>query len=120
LAFKAHDPDHLLGGQEDLGITLALIPTHTRGVQIGRRHLPAMQSFQNGPTSGTDVFIPLDWVIGGRERIGQGWPMLMSALAAGRGISLPSLSAACAGLAAATTGAYAFIREQFETRADRF
>ena len=120
LAFKAEDPDHLLGGQEELGITLALIPTQTRGVQIGRRHLPAMQAFQNGPTSGTDVFVPLDWVIGGRERIGQGWPMLMSALAAGRGISLPSLSAACAGLAAATTGAYAFIREQFGVPIGKF
>jgi len=113
LAFKAHDPDHLLGEQEDLGITLALIPTQTRGVQVGRRHLPAMQAFQNGPTSGADVFVPIEWVIGGRERIGQGWPMLMSALAAGRGISLPSLSAACACLAAGTTGAYAFVRRQF-------
>jgi acyl-CoA dehydrogenase len=120
LAFKAEDPDHLLGEQEELGITLALIPTRTRGVQIGRRHLPAMQAFQNGPTSGTDVFVPLDWVIGGRERIGQGWPMLMSALAAGRGISLPSLSAACASLAAATTGAYAFIREQFGVPIGKF
>jgi len=120
LAFKAHDPEHLLGEQEDLGITLALIPTHTRGVQVGRRHLPAMQAFQNGPTSGTDVFVPLDDVIGGRERIGQGWPMLMSALAAGRGISLPALSAACACLAASTTGAYAFIREQFGVPIGKF
>jgi acyl-CoA dehydrogenase len=120
LAFKAEDPDHLLGGEEDLGITLALIPTRTRGVQVGRRHLPAMQAFQNGPTSGTDVFVPLDWVIGGRERIGQGWPMLMSALAAGRGISLPSLSAASACLAAAATGAYAFVREQFGVPIGKF
>lgn len=120
LAFKAEDPDHLLGQQEDLGITLALIPTRTPGVRIGRRHLPAMQAFQNGPTSGTDVFVPLDWVIGGRERVGQGWPMLMSALAAGRGISLPSLSAASACLAAAATGAYAFVREQFGVPIGKF
>jgi acyl-CoA dehydrogenase len=120
LAFKAHDPEHLLGEREELGITLALIPTHTCGVRIGRRHWPAMQAFQNGPTSGTDVFVPLDWVIGGRERIGQGWPMLMSALAAGRGISLPSLSAACACLAAATTGAYASVREQFGVPIGKF
>lgn len=113
LAFKLYDPDHLLGDQEDIGITLALIPAHTPGVEIGRRHLAALQAFQNGPTSGTDVFVPLDWVIGGRARVGAGWRMLMSALAAGRGVSLPSLATASACLAARTTGAYARIREQF-------
>lgn len=113
LAFKAYDPDHLVGSQEDLGITVALIPTSLPGVSIGRRHLPAMQVFQNGPTWGKDVFVPLDYVIGGKERLGQGWKMLMTALAAGRGISLPSLSAAGAAFSARTTGAYARIREQF-------
>jgi acyl-CoA dehydrogenase len=113
LAFKAYDPDHLVGSQEDLGITVALIPTNLPGVSIGRRHLPAMQVFQNGPNWGKDVFIPLDYVIGGKERLGQGWKMLMTALAAGRGISLPSLSAAGAAFAARTTGAYARVREQF-------
>jgi acyl-CoA dehydrogenase len=113
LAFKAYDPDHLLGAEEDLGITVALIPTHLPGIEIGRRHLPSLQMFQNGPNRGRDVFIPLDFIIGGRERIGQGWKMLMSALAAGRGISLPSLSAAAAAYCARTTGAYARIREQF-------
>jgi len=113
LAFKAHDPEHLVGPEEDLGITVALIPTHLPGVSIGRRHLPAMQVFQNGPNWGKDVFIPLDYIIGGKERLGQGWKMLMTALAAGRGISLPSLSAAGAAFAARTTGAYARIREQF-------
>lgn len=113
LAFKAFDPDHLIGTQEDLGISVALIPTDLPGVSIGRRHLPAMQVFQNGPNWGKDVFIPLDYVIGGKERLGQGWKMLMTALAAGRGISLPSLSAAGAAFAARTTGAYARVREQF-------
>jgi acyl-CoA dehydrogenase len=113
LAFKALDPEHLLGSEEDLGITVALIPTHLPGVDIGRRHLPSMHVFQNGPNWGRDVFIPLDFVIGGQERIGQGWKMLMSALAAGRGISLPSLSAAGAAYCARTSGAYARIREQF-------
>jgi acyl-CoA dehydrogenase len=113
LAFKAYDPDHLLGEEEDLGITVALIPTHLPGVDIGRRHLPSMQVFQNGPNWGRDVFIPLDLIIGGEARIGQGWKMLMSALAAGRGISLPSLSAAAAAYCARTSGAYARIREQF-------
>lgn len=113
LAFKAYDPDRLLGNQEELGITVALIPTHLKGVEIGQRHLPSMQVFQNGPNWGRDVFIPMDYIIGGQERIGQGWKMLMSALAAGRGISLPSLSAAGAAYCARTTGAYARIRQQF-------
>jgi acyl-CoA dehydrogenase len=120
LAFKAYDPDHLVGEQEELGITVALIPTHLPGVEIGRRHLPAMQVFQNGPNWGRDVFIPLDYIIGGKERLGQGWKMLMTALAAGRGISLPSLSAAGAAYAARVTGAYARIREQFGIAIGKF
>jgi acyl-CoA dehydrogenase len=120
LAFKLYDPDHLLGEQEDLGITVALVPTDLPGVEIGRRHLPAMQFFQNGPNKGKGVVIPLDHVIGGRERAGQGWKMLMSALAAGRGISLPSLSAAGAALSARTTGAYARVREQFNIPVGKF
>ena len=113
LAFKLYDPDHLLGEQEELGITLALVPTTLPGVEIGRRHLPAFQFFQNGPNQGRDVFITMDHVIGGREQVGKGWRMLMSALAVGRGVSLPSLSAAATALCARTTGAYARIRHQF-------
>jgi len=113
LAFKLHDPEKLLGGEEDIGITVGLVPTDLPGVAIGRRHLPAGQAFMNGPNAGHDVFIPIDHVIGGRERVGQGWKMLMSALAAGRGISLPSQSAAAAAFAAHATGAYARIRTQF-------
>ena len=120
LAFKAYDPDHLVGPQDELGITVALIPTHLAGVSIGQRHLPSMQVFQNGPNWGKDVFIPLDYIIGGKERLGQGWKMLMTALAAGRGISLPSLSAAGAAFAARTTGAYARIREQFGISISKF
>ena len=120
LAFKLYDPDHLIGEREDIGITVALVPTDLPGVEIGRRHLPALQAFQNGPTRGRDVFIPIDNVIGGVAQVGQGWKMLMSALAAGRGISLPSLSAAGAAVAAHTTGAYARIREQFHLPIGRF
>src|SRR5262249_43429627 len=112
LAFKLHDPDHLLCEREDIGITVALVPANLPGVEIGRRHLPTMMVFQNGPTRGRDVFIPLDHIIGGAAQAGQGWKMLMTALAAGRGISLPSLSAAGAAFAAHVTGAYARIREQ--------
>jgi acyl-CoA dehydrogenase len=120
LAFKAYDPDHLVGTQSELGITVALIPTDLPGVSIGHRHLPAMQVFQNGPNWGKDVFIPMDHVIGGQERIGQGWKMLMSALAAGRGISLPSQSASGAAYCARATGAYARIREQFHIPIGKF
>jgi acyl-CoA dehydrogenase len=113
LAFKLHDPDHLIDDREEIGITLALVPTNLPGVEIGRRHFPAMHVFQNGPNWGHDVFIPMDHVIGGIDQVGKGWKMLMSALAAGRGISLPSLSAAGAAFSAKATGEYARVREQF-------
>lgn len=120
LAFTLHDPDHILGEEEDLGITVALVPTGTPGVEIGRRHFPAGQAFQNGPNSGKDVFMPMEWIIGGQDRIGQGWKMLVSALAAGRGISLPSQSVAGAKLAAFTAGAYGRIRRQFNVPVGKF
>jgi len=120
LAFRLHDPDRLLGGEEDLGITLALIPTSTPGVQIGRRHLPLNAVFMNGPNWGKDVFIPMDCVIGGVQYVGQGWKMLMNCLAAGRSISLPGNSVGIAKLAALTTGAYGRVRTQFKTSIGRF
>jgi acyl-CoA dehydrogenase len=113
LAFRLFDPDNLLGRGEDIGITLAMVPTDHKGVEIGRRHLPCGASFPNGPTTGKDVFIPLDWIIGGSERAGQGWRMLMSCLAAGRSISLPATSAAAAKSMLRTSTAYARIRKQF-------
>ncbi len=120
LAFKLYDPEHLIGAQEERGITVALVPTNLKGVEIGRRHLPSMQVFQNGPNRGHDVFIPVDHVIGGVAQVGHGWKMLMSALAAGRGISLPSLSAAGTALSARTTGAYARVRQQFNVPIGKF
>ena len=114
LAFKLRDPDGLLGNEEELGITLALIPTNTPGVNIGRRHFPLNGAFQNGPNSGKDVFIPMEWVIGGREGVGNGWKMLMNCLAAGRAISLPATSTGAAKLAARTSGAYGRVRVQFK------
>lgn len=120
LAFKLRDPDRLLGGEEDVGITCALVPTDTPGVSIGRRHLPAFQTFQNGPNWGENVFIPLDLIIGGAKRAGQGWKMLMTALAAGRGISLPAMSGAAAAYSALTTGAYARVRQQFGISIGKF
>lgn len=120
LAFKLRDPEGLLGGEVERGITLALIPTSHPGVVIGRRHFPLNGSFMNGPNSGHDVFIPLDWVIGGVERVGQGWRMLMECLAAGRSISLPSSCTGMMKIATRTTGAYARIRAQFKTPIARF
>ena len=103
----------MLGKGSDAGITLALIPANHPGVNIGRRHLPAGSSFPNGPTTGENVFIPLDWVVGGAERVGQGWRMLMSCLAAGRAISLPASATAGAKALLRYTSAYARIRKQF-------
>ena len=120
LAFKAYDPDGLLGGEEDLGITCALIPTGTEGVTIGRRHFPLNQAFMNGPNSGKDVFVPMEWIIGGQDNVGKGWRMLMESLSVGRGISLPS-SGAAAGMAASRfTGAYARVRKQFNIPIGKF
>ncbi len=113
LAFRVEDPDRLLGDDPAPGITLALIPAGTPGVVQGRRHLPLNAPFQNGPLSGRDVFVPLDWVIGGREGVGKGWRMLMECLSEGRGISLPALSTGAGKLAASHIGAYARIRRQF-------
>jgi len=120
LAFKLYDPDHLLGPREELGITLALIPTDTPGVEIGKRHFPLNQAFMNGPNRGHDVFIPMDWVIGGQARIGEGWRMLMECLADGRSISLPALGTGGGKLASRTAGAYAAVRKQFKTPIGRF
>lgn len=113
LAFKAYDPDHLLGEEEDLGISLALIPTDLPGVDIGKRHLPLGAAFMNGPNSGKDVFIPLDLLIGGQAMLGKGWMMLMNCLSVGRSISLPAVGTGAAKYTSLVTGQYASIREQF-------
>ena len=114
LAFKLQDPDHLLGEQEDLGITCALIPTDIDGVITGRRHFPLNVPFQNGPTQGDGVFVPLDFIIGGPEMAGQGWRMLVECLSVGRAITLPSNSAGGIKSLALATGAYSRIRRQFK------
>ncbi|UML91930.1 acyl-CoA dehydrogenase FadE [Shewanella xiamenensis] len=114
LAFKLRDPDHLLGDKEELGITCALIPTDVEGVETGRRHFPLNCMFQNGPTRGKDVFVPLSFIIGGPKMAGQGWRMLVECLSVGRGITLPSNSAGGVKTAALATGAYARIRRQFK------
>ncbi|MGE6264435.1 acyl-CoA dehydrogenase FadE [Aeromonas media] len=114
LAFKLRDPDHLLGEEEELGITCALIPTDIKGVEIGRRHFPLNVPFQNGPTQGKDVFVPLDFIIGGPAMAGQGWRMLVECLSVGRGITLPSNSTGGVKMLALASGAYSRIRRQFK------
>lgn len=113
LAFKLEDPEGLLGDKRDIGITCALIPTSHPGVVIGDRHWPLNQAFMNGTTSGSDVFIPADWIIGGIDYAGKGWRMLVECLSAGRGISLPALATATGHNAQRFTGAYAYVRQQF-------
>ncbi len=114
LAFKLYDPDKLLGNEKDLGITCALIPTDLEGVVTGRRHFPLNVTFQNGPTQGNDIFVPLDFIIGGAQMAGQGWRMLVECLSVGRSITLPSNSAGGIKSMALATGAYSRIRRQFK------
>ncbi len=113
LAFDLHDPENHLGKGERVGITLALIPADHPGVEIGRRHYPARSAFMNGPIKGEDVFVPLDYLIGGTEYAGQGWRMLMECLATGRAISLPAIGSVSIKAMLRVTSAYARIRRQF-------
>jgi acyl-CoA dehydrogenase len=115
LAFRLYDPEGLIGEKKDLGITCALVPTNTPGVNIGRRHMPLNAAFQNGPNWGKDVFMPLEWIIGGPAYAGKGWMMLMGCLAAGRAISLPTSSVGGVKGLTRFVGAYARVRSQFRT-----
>ncbi|TAL72809.1 MAG: acyl-CoA dehydrogenase [Rhodanobacter sp.] len=120
LAFHMYDPEHLLGDKDDIGITLALLPRETKGLEIGRRHFPLNIPFQNGPVRGKDVFVPLGTLIGGREMAGHGWRMLVECLSVGRAISLPSNATGGMRMGAVATGAYARMRKQFGLAVARF
>lgn len=120
LAFKLYDPDGLIGATRELGITVALIPRDTPGISIGNRHFPLNSAFLNGPNRGKDVFIPMDWVIGGQEQVGNGWRMLVECLAEGRGVSLPALSTGAGKTVSRFTGAYARVRKQFNVPIGQF
>lgn len=120
LAFKLYDPENLLGQGEEIGITAALMPSNTPGVQLGKRHDPLGVPFYNCPTRGKDVEIPVDWVIGAEKGLGQGWSMLMESLAAGRGISLPALGSGGTKMIARITGAFGNLRRQFGVAIGRF
>ena len=120
LAFRLFDPEHLLGANADPGISVALVPRQTPGITIGRRHLPLNVAFQNGPIQGKDVFVPVDFLIGGPKMVGQGWRMLVEQLSVGRCISLPSNTTGGAKAGVFATGAYARIRRQFNSPVGRF
>jgi len=120
LAFRLFDPERLLGDVDDIGITCALVPANHPGVETGRRHFPLNAAWHNGPTRGRDVFMPLDFIIGGPAMAGQGWRMLMECLAAGRSISLPASNTGMQKLAVRTVGGYARVRSQFKTAIGKF
>lgn len=120
LAFRVYDPDHLLSAVDDRGITLALVPRSTSGIDIGRRHFPLNTPFQNGPIVGTNVFIPLSQIVGGETMIGKGWNMLVECLSIGRAITLPSTASGTSKMASVVSGSYARIRKQFGLSVGRF
>ncbi|MEO5566294.1 MAG: acyl-CoA dehydrogenase [Luteimonas sp.] len=120
VAFRMYDPDGLLGDKRDIGISLALVPHDTPGLEIGRRHFPLNIPFQNGPIHGAGVFVPLSQLIGGEDHAGKGWQMLMECLSIGRAITLPSTASGGTKMAAVVTGAYARIRKQFGLSIGRF
>lgn len=120
LAIKVYDPEHLLGEQDEIGVTCVMVPRDTDGVNAGARHLPMNTVFMNGPTWGTEVFIPMEQVIGGQDMLGKGWKMLLECLSIGRSISLPALGAGAGKLASLATGSYAYTREQFGRSISQF
>jgi acyl-CoA dehydrogenase len=120
VAFRMYDPDGLLGDTRDIGISLALVPADTEGLDIGRRHFPLNSPFQNGPIHGKDVFVPLSQLIGGEDMAGKGWQMLMECLSIGRSITLPSTASGGSKMGALAVGSYARIRKQFGLSIGRF
>lgn len=120
LAFQLKDPDHILGSEEDIGITCALIPSHLPGIEIGNRHNTLHASFQSGPTRGRDVFVPLSFIIGGEKMAGQGWKMLMECLAAGRSISLPAMACGNSKFSVRLIASHGKVREQFNLSIGKF
>ncbi len=120
VAFRMYDPDGLLGDTRDIGISLALVPANTPGLDIGRRHFPLNSPFQNGPITGKDVFVPLSQLIGGEDYAGKGWQMLMECLSIGRSITLPSTASGGSKMGAVSVGSYARMRKQFGLSIGRF
>lgn len=120
LAVVLKDPDGLLNGVGEEGITCILIPRDTKNLEIGNRHMPAFQAFMNGTLRGKDIFVPIDSIIGGQKNAGKGWQMLVECLSIGRSISLPALGAASSTISYLVTGAFARVRRQFNVEIGQF
>lgn len=120
LAVNLKDPEGLLNGEGQEGITCLLIPRDSENLHIGNRHLPANQPFMNGTLRGKDIFVPITTIIGGQKKAGAGWQMLVECLSIGRSISLPALAAASSSVAYLTTGAFARARRQFNVEIVQF
>ena len=120
LAFRLQDPDGLIGNVKDYGITCALIPRDTKGLEIGKRHLPIGDTFLNGPIKGKDVFVPLDFIIGGQKMAGKGWRMLVNCLSVGRAVTLPTTGTVVSKRSLIGTTAYANLRQQFGVPISKF
>ncbi len=120
LAIKVYDPDHLLGDEDNIGVTCVMVPRDTEGANAGARHLPMNTVFMNGPTWGNDVFIPMEQVIGGQDMLGKGWKMLLECLSIGRSVSLPALGTGAGKMASLATGSYSYVREQFGRSISQF
>lgn len=113
LACRVRDPENLLGKGEDAGISVVLLHKGTPGLQTGDRHEPIGDPFPNGVVIGENVEVPASNIIGGHDRAGEGWKMLMEQLAGGRMVSLPAGAVGGIRAASLTAGAYSMVRQQF-------
>lgn len=112
IAFYLDDP-HSLIDKTKQGITLALVEKNHFGLEQTTFHNPNNAGFPNGTLKG-EILIPFENVIGGEDKLGQGWPMLMECLAVGRGISLPTCSNSFSKMSTYSMLLYVKHRNQFK------
>ena len=119
LVIKVLDPQQLLDkalfdGKKELGISCVLVPAHLPGINRKHQDSSADTFLQNNPISGENVFVPLDYVIGGVEMIGQGQRMLVECSAIKHSLAVSALSLAAQQTALYVSNAYAHIKEQHQ------
>ena len=112
VAFQLNDPDNLLETGEE-GITLALLERGHDGLLQDTFHNPNNVGFPNGTLKGR-VRIKLESIIGGEEKAGNGWKMLMECLAVGRAVSLPATANAASKVSTLAMHQYLNHRKQFK------